>query len=247
MALFQSNNPVLKQSIFDRAAQQQGEAMSIRGTVNKMSFMLLLLVAAAVFSWGKFMIGGVSMVSGYMIGGAVGGFVLAMIIIFKKEWSGYLAPAYALAEGLFLGGISAMYSNLYQGIVVQAIGLTFGTFAAMLILYRAGIIRATERFKSIVFTATAGIAIFYLVAMVLRLFHVDIPLISGGGILGIGFSLVVVAVAALNLIMDFDMVEQGVAQGAPKYFEWYASFGLMVTLVWLYLEILRLLSKLNRR
>lgn len=170
-----------------------------------------------------------------------------MVIIFKKEWSAYLAPAYAIAEGLFLGAISAMFEAQWNGIVLQAVGLTFGTFIAMLILYRTGVIKATERFKSIVFTATLGIGIFYLIAIVLRMFNIEMPLIHSSGTFGIIFSLVVVAIAALNLILDFDMIEQGAAQGAPKYFEWYASFGLMVTLVWLYLEILRLLSKLNRR
>ncbi|NLR78532.1 Bax inhibitor-1/YccA family protein [Chitinophaga eiseniae] len=246
MALFQSNNPVLKQSVFDKAPHMVGETMTIRGTVNKMSFMLLLLMAAAVFSWGQFFRNG-SSVMPLAIGGAIGGFILAMVIIFKKEWAGYLAPAYALAEGLFLGAISAIFEAQWHGIVLQAVGLTFGTFIAMLVLYRTGVIRATERFKAIVMTATLGIAVFYLIALVLRLFHIEMPLIHSSGTFGILFSLVVVGIAALNLILDFDMIEQGAAQGAPKYFEWYASFGLMVTLVWLYLEILRLLSKLNRR
>ncbi|CAL1520670.1 Bax inhibitor-1/YccA family protein [Chitinophaga sp. MM2321] len=246
MALFQSNNPVLKQSIFDKVAHTEGETMTIRGTVNKMSFLLVMLMAAAVFSYGEFLRGS-SNVMPLVIGGAIGGFVLALVIIFKKEWSPYLAPAYAIAQGLFLGAISAMFNGQYQGIVLQAVGLTFGTFIAMLVLYRTGVIRATERFKSIIITATMGIGIFYLIAIVLRLFHVDIPFIHSSGTFGIIFSLVVVSIAALNLILDFDMIEQGAAQGAPKYFEWYGSFGLLVTLVWLYLEILRLLSKLNRR
>jgi len=246
MALFQSNNPVLKQSVFDKAPHITGDAMTIRGTVNKMSFMLLMLMAAAVYSWGEFSRGGNNVLP-LAIGGAIVGFILAMVIIFKKEWSPYLAPAYAIAEGLFLGAISAMFEAKWQGIVLQAVGLTFGTFIAMLVLYRTGVIRATERFKSIVMTATLGIAVFYLIALVLRLFNIEMPLIHSSGTFGIIFSLVVVGIAALNLILDFDMIEQGAAQGAPKYFEWYASFGLMVTLVWLYLEILRLLSKLNRR
>lgn len=246
MALFQSNNPVLKESIFNKAGHSDGATMTIRGTVNKMSFLLIMLMAAAVFSYGQFLKGSANVLP-LVIGGAIGGFILALVIIFKKEWSGYLAPAYALAEGLFLGGISAMFNAQWQGIVLQAVGLTFGTFIAMLVLYRTGVIRATERFKSIVMTATLGIGIFYLIALVLRLFHIDMPLIHSSGTFGIVFSVIVVAIAALNLILDFDMIEQGAAMGAPKYFEWYASFGLLVTLVWLYLEILRLLSKLNRR
>ncbi|MCW3461982.1 Bax inhibitor-1/YccA family protein [Chitinophaga nivalis] len=245
MALFQSNNPVLKEDVFNKAPYATGDAMTIRGTVNKMSFLLIMLMAASVFSWGQYYRG--SAVLPLVIGGAIGGFILALVIIFKKEWSPYLAPAYAIAEGLFLGAISAMYESQWHGIVLQAVGLTFGTFIAMLVLYRTGVIRATERFKSIIITATAGIAFFYLIAIVLRLFNIDMPFIHSSGTFGIIFSLVVVGVAALNLILDFDMIEQGAAHGAPKYYEWYASFGLMVTLVWLYLEILRLLSKLNRR
>lgn len=245
MALFQSNNPVLKENTFEQVAGMQGEAMTIRGTINKMTFLLLMVMAAAVYTWGLFYKG--DNVFPFMIGGALGGFALALVIVFKKEWSPYLAPAYALAEGLFLGAISAYYSSLYDGIVLQAVGLTFGTFIGMLALYRARLIRATERFRAIVMTATAGIAIFYLIAIALRFFNIQIPMLHEGSTIGILFSVVVVAIAALNLILDFDMIEQGAAQGAPKYFEWYASFGLLVTLVWLYLEILRLLSKLNKR
>jgi uncharacterized YccA/Bax inhibitor family protein len=220
--------------------------MTVKGTIGKMSFLLAMVMAAAVFSWGEFLRNGANALP-LAIGGAIGGFVLAIVIVFKKEWSCYLAPAYAIAEGLFLGAISALFESQWNGIVLQAVGLTFGTFIAMLVLYRTGVIRATERFKSIIFTATAGIAVFYLIAIVLGFFNIQMPMIHSSGMLGIGFSVVVVAIAALNLILDFDLIEQGAAQGAPKYFEWYASFGLLVTLVWLYLEILRLLSKLNRR
>jgi uncharacterized YccA/Bax inhibitor family protein len=246
MALFQSNNPVLKESTFEQATLvQDGNAMTIRGTVNKMIFLLLMVMAAAVYSWGIFDKG--EKITPYLAGGAIAGFILALVIIFKKEWAPYLAPAYALCEGLFLGGISALYSSLYEGIVLQAVGLTFGTFIALLVLYRARVIRATARFKAVVFTATAGIAVFYLIAWVLRFFNINIPFLHEGSTIGIIFSLVVVAIAALNLVLDFDMIENGAAQGAPKYFEWFASFALLVTLVWLYLEILRLLAKLNRR
>jgi uncharacterized YccA/Bax inhibitor family protein len=246
MALFQSSNPVLKESTFEQAASTPQEgAMSIRGTVNKMLFLLVMVMAAAIYSWGVFAKG--QSIIPYMAGGAIGGLVLALVIVFKKTWAPYLAPAYALAEGLFLGGISAMYSSLYDGVVLQAVGLTFGTFLAMLLLYRARIIRATERFRSIVITATAGIAIFYLIAWILGFFNIHIPFLHQGGWIGIIFSLVVIGVAALNLILDFDLIENGAAHGAPKYFEWFAAFGLLVTLVWLYLEILRLLSKLNSR
>ncbi|SHN42807.1 Bax inhibitor-1/YccA family protein [Chitinophaga sp. CF418] len=246
MALFQSNNPVFNEKVLQKVGSSQAEGtMTIKGTINKMAFLLVLVIAAAVYAWGA--PARQQDVMPFLWGGAIGGFVLALIITFKKEWAQYLAPAYALAEGLFLGVISVLYSSLYEGIVLQAVGITFATFLAMLILYRARIIRATEKFKAIIFTATAGIALFYVLAFVLSFFNINIPFLHEGSTIGIIFSLVVVTVAALNLIIDFDLVETGAAQGAPKYFEWYASFGILVTLIWLYLEILRLLSKLNKR
>ncbi|PSL35945.1 Bax inhibitor-1/YccA family protein [Chitinophaga ginsengisoli] len=246
MALFQSNNPVFNEKVLQKVGTSQTEgAMTIKGTINKMAFLLVLVMAAAIYAWGA--PARQQNIMPFLWGGALGGFALAIIITFKKEWAQYLAPAYALAEGLFLGVISVLYSNLYEGIVLQAVGITFATFLAMLILYRTRIIRATEKFKAIVFTATAGIALFYLLALVLSFFNINIPFLHEGSTIGIIFSLVVVVVAALNLIINFDLIETGAAQGAPKYFEWYASFGMLVTLIWLYLEILRLLSKLNRR
>ena len=246
MALFESNNPVFNEKVLQKVGSNQAEgAMTIKGTINKMAFLLVLVMAAAVYAWGA--PARQQDIMPFLWGGALGGFALAIIITIKKEWAPYLAPAYALAEGLFLGVVSVLYSNLYDGIVLQAVGITFATFLAMLILYRTRIIRATERFKAIVFTATAGIALFYLLALVLGFFNIRIPFLHEGSTIGIIFSLVVVAVAALNLIINFDLIETGAAQGAPKYFEWYASFGMLVTLVWLYLEILRLLSKINRR
>lgn len=246
MALFQPNNPVLNEKSFQQAARKSNDyAMTVKGTANKTAFLLALVICAAVYSWGVLAREGNYMP--FLLIGGIGGFVLAIVISFKKEWASYLSPAYALAEGLFLGVISAMYSSLYDGIVLQAVGLTFGTAVAMLVLYRFGVLRATEKFRAIVYTATAGIAVFYLFAWVLSFFHVNIPFLHEGSMIGIIFSVVVVAIAALNLILNFDMIEQGAANGMPKWFEWYAAFGLLVVLVWLYLEILRLLSKLNRR
>jgi uncharacterized YccA/Bax inhibitor family protein len=212
-----------------------------------------MLMGSAFYSWKEFAEseGTSSNLMPIIWGGAIGGFVIALIISFKREWSPYLAPLYALLEGLFIGAISAMYNTIYNGIVLQAVGLTFSVGIGMYFLYAFRIIRATEKFRSILFSAMAGIAIFYLSTFVLRLFHVDVdqsmPFINGGGMFGIGFSLIIVAVAAMNLILDFDMIEQGAEMGAPKYMEWYGAFGLMVTFVWLYLEILRLLSKISRR
>ena len=250
MELFKSGNPALSEKAFQGSmAIDYTERMTIRGTLNKFGFMLLMLMGTAYYSWKEFAGGG--NVNVLMWTGLIGGFVLAMVIIFKKEWAPYVAPAYALLEGLFLGSISAMYNYAFAekapDLIMNAVGLTFGTAIAMYLLYSFKIIKATERFKSIIMTATAGIAIFYLLSMILRLFGVQLAFLHEGSMMGIGFSLVVVAIAALNLILDFDMIEQASAAGAPKSMEWYGAFGLMVTIVWLYLEILRLLSKLSDR
>jgi uncharacterized YccA/Bax inhibitor family protein len=181
-----------------------------------------------------------------MLGG-LGGFIAAMVTIFKKQWAPVTAPIYAVLEGLLLGGISAVFELRYPGIAFESVALTFGTLFALLFLYRTGIIRVTEKFRLGVFAATGAIALFYLLQMILGLFHFEFTSVNGSGIIGIGFSLIVVGVAALNLVLDFDFIEKGVQYGAPKYMEWYGAFGIMVTLVWLYLEILRLLSKLQRR
>lgn len=251
MSLFKSSNPALGEKTFQglSVAGSGGGTMTARGAMTKLGFMLLLLMAGAFFTWNAFYKG--QNVNTYMWVGAIGGLVMAMVMIFKKEWAQYLAPAYAILEGLFIGAISAMYNFAFAesmpNIITNAVGLTMGTAVAMFLLYNFRIIKATERFKSIIFTATAGIAIFYLIVMVLRMFGVNVGFMHDSSMLGIGISLFVVAIAALNLILDFDMIEQGAAQGAPKYMEWFGAFGLLVTLVWLYLEILRLLSRFASR
>lgn len=250
MALFESGNPTLSESKFQHSiTSDRAEVMTSKGTLNKFFFLFFMVMASAFFTWNAFNQG--VNVFPWMIGAAIGGFILAIILAFKPHLGAYLAPPYGLLEGVFVGGISAIYSEAFAkvapGIVMQAVALTFGTVIAMYILYRTGVIKATERFKSIVFTATAGIAIFYLIAMVLRMFNINIPFLHEGSMIGILFSVFVVAIAALNLILDFDRIEQGVAMGAPKYMEWYGAFGLLVTIVWLYIEILRLLGKLNKK
>ena len=179
--------------------------------------------------------------------GLVGGLILAMVTVFKQSWARVTAPLYAACEGLVLGGVSAIYEARYQGIVLQAVGLTLGTLAVMLVAYKTRAIKATEKFKMGVICATGAIALVYMVSWILGMFGINIGFIHSTGWLGIGISLVIVGVAALNLVLDFDLIEQGARQGAPKYMEWYGGFGVLVTLVWLYLEILRLLSLLNRR
>jgi uncharacterized YccA/Bax inhibitor family protein len=179
--------------------------------------------------------------------GAIGGFIVALLTIFKPQWSSVTAPIYSLLQGVFLGGISAYFESMYPGIVIQAVGLTFATCLGLLIAYRSGLIKATENFKSGVIAATGGIAIVYVVTIILGFFGIRVPYIHEGGLIGIGFSLFVVTVAALNLVLDFDFIEKGSQGGAPKFMEWYGAFGLMVTLIWLYIEILRLLTKLRQR
>ena len=250
MNLFKSGNPTLTDKIFSRSlTDTQVGVMSVRGTINKFGFLFLMVLASAAFVWHAYYQG--QNVMPYLWGGMIGGLILALVIIFKRSWAGFLAPLYGLVEGLFIGAISAIINEAfiesYPGIIMQAVALTFGTAISMFLLYNFGVIKATERFKSIIFTATAGIGIFYLIALGLRMFGIDIPFLHEGGIMGIGFSLFVIAIAALNLIIDFDMIEKGAEMGAPKYMEWYCAFGLLVTIVWLYIEILRLLSKLGSR
>ena len=250
MSLFKSGNPTLREGKFRDTVIQIGssdQTMSVRGTLNKFGFMLLMLMGTAFYSWKEAANGGQNTM-GLIIGGAIGGFVIAIVMMFKQEWAKYLAPLYALLEGLFIGAISAMYEASFPGLVANAVGLTFGVGVSMYFLYSFRIIKATERFKSVIITATMGIAIFYFLVWILSMFGINnMSFLHEGSTFGIIFSLAVVVIAALNLILDFDMIEQGSLMGAPKYMEWYGAFGLMVTFVWLYLEILRLLSKISSR
>jgi len=182
-----------------------------------------------------------------LVAGGIGGFIVAMVTIFKKEWSPVTAPIYALLEGLVLGGASAMMEMRFHGIAIQAVSLTFGTLIAMLIGYRSGLIKVTDKLRLGIVAATGGIAVFYFLQFILGFFGVHFTSINGSGPIGIGFSLVVVVVAAMNLVLDFDLIENGARYGAPKYMEWYSAFALMITLIWLYFEILRLLSKFRSR
>jgi uncharacterized YccA/Bax inhibitor family protein len=209
--------------------------------------MLVVLMAGALWPWSQYLsTGDAAAVSTSVLIGALGGFVLALVISFKATLAPYLSLPYAALEGVAIGGISAVLERRYPGIAIQAVGLTFGVLAVLLVAYRAGLIRATQRFRSIVVGATGAIALLYLVTIVLSFFHITVPVLNDSTPLGIIVSLVIVGVAALNLVLDFDLIESGAAQGAPRYMEWYSAFGLLVTLVWLYLEILRLLSKARR-
>lgn len=236
-------NPALNADVFLNAGNgvtTDTSRMTVSGAANKTSLLLAILAVSAGFAW--------THPSGvFALGGLVVGLVLALVISFKPNTAPYLAPLYAIAEGLVLGTLSVAFSKAYHGIVPEAVLATLGTAFALLLAYRAGWIKVTDKFRSIVIAATLGVALVYLVEMVLGFFHVALPGINGNGAIGVLFSLVVVGIAAMNLVLDFDMIESGAANGAPKYMEWYAAFGLLVTLVWLYLEILRLLSKLQSR
>ena len=253
MPLFKTSNPALGSKTFQDAARFGGaidvaDRMTLNGTVNRTGILLLCALASAAYTWHTYMqTHDPADVSGWLMLGLFGGFIVAMVTIFKQSWAAITAPIYALCEGLFLGAVSAMLDLRYPGIAIQAVGLTFGTLLTMLVVYRSGLIRVTNKFRIGIIAATGGIALFYLMEMILGFFGINFVAVNGSGPIGIGFSLFVCAIAALNLVLDFDFIEQGVNYGAPKYMEWYGAFGIMVTLVWLYLEILRLLSKMRSR
>lgn len=258
MDLFKSSNPAFSEKIFSKAgAYTSDETMTVQGTMNKALLMLILVILGAAFTWKGFYdampVDGAENVAlptsvlVWMLVGGIGGFITSLIVIFAPKTAPYTAPIYAVLEGLFLGGISAFFAMQYSGIVMQAVGLTFITFFIMLTTYRTGLIKVTEKFRTIIIVATAAIALMYFVTFILGFFGVNTGYIHGNGLLSIGISIAVIAIAALNLLLDFDFIDRASAQGAPKYMEWFGAFGLMVTLIWLYIEFLRLLSKLNSR
>lgn len=238
-----SGNPVLRNDTFSSVASiGSDEVMTIQGTVNKTFILLLLVVFSASIVWKN-----PAAFAPYLIVTWIGSLALIILTAFNKQLVKMTAPAYALIQGLALGCISSFFEKMYPGIVVQAVGLTFGTLAALLFAYKSRLIKPTENFKLGVCAATGGIFIFYVVSMILGFFGISMPLLHSSGPFGIGFSLVIIVIAALNLVLDFDFIENGAVHGAPKYMEWYGAFGLMVTLIWLYVEILRLLAKIRNR
>ena len=240
-----SGNPFLRDETFRGQSLALGETMTLQGTVNKTGVSLLILLAAASFTWQQ--VTPDEPVSPLLWLGLFGGLVVALLTSFKPAWAPFTTPLYAALEGLFLGGVSGLYELRYPGIVMNAVGLTFGCLAALLAAYSSGLVRPSENFKLGIMAATGGVALLYVVSMGLGFFGISIPFIHGSGPIGIAFSVFVVALAAMNLVLDFDFIEDGARRGAPKYMEWYGAFSLLVTLVWLYLEILRLLSKLQNR
>lgn len=243
-----SGNPVLSEDVFAQwaAADRRATVMTVEGTAGKALILFMILVATAAISWNQALAGS-SATSILMYGGLIGGLVLAFATVFKPTWSPVTAPLYAACEGLFLGAISSFFNQRYQGIVIEAVGLTFGVMFMMLAIYVTRLIRVTPQLTAAIFAATGAVCLVYLATWILGFFGISIPYIHQNGLIGIGFSLVVVGIAAFNLLLDFDMIERGAASEAPKFMEWYGAFGLMVTLIWLYLEILRLLSKLRSR
>ena len=247
--MMRTANPALHGDTFN-IVNTTGNVMTLSGTVNKTAILLAFAVGSGYWSWHVYLNDVANQTNNafpLMIGGAIGGFIAAMVTIFKKQWAPISAPIYALLEGLFLGGISAIYNAQFKGIVVQAVALTLGILAMLLVAYKSGLIKPTENMKLGIVAATGGVAMVYFVSIIMGMFGRSIPMIHGNGIVGIGFSIVVIIIASLNLVLDFDFIENGAERGAPKYMEWYGAFGLMVTLVWLYLEILRLLAKLQSR
>lgn len=259
MDLFKSSNPAFSEKIFSKAgAYTSEETMTVQGTMNKALLMLLLVVLGAAFTWKGFFdsmpldatekVALPTSVMIWMLVGGIGGFITSLVVIFSPKSSPIAAPIYAVLEGLFLGGISAFFALQYTGnIIIQAVGLTFITFFLMLTAYRSGWIKVTEKFRTIILVATGAIALMYFLSFILGLFGVHMGFIHSNGLIGIGISIVIIAIAALNLLLDFDFIDRATHHGAPKYMEWFGAFGLMVTLIWLYIEFLRLLSKLYSR
>ena len=252
MALFNSSNPTLSEKIFSRSLEEQSlGTMTVRGSMQKFGFLMLLVLAGAAYTWKLYYSFAVPTMMTFFFVGMIGGMICAFATIFVPKLAKYLSPAYALLEGFVLGGLSAIvnekFKTNYPNIIMEAVLLTFGVAFAVFLLYNFRIIQATNKFKAVILSSMAGIAIFYLIDIVLGFFGVRIPFMEFGNnsLIGIGVNLFIVVIAALSLVLNFDQIETGEKMGAPKYMEWYGAFGLLVTLVWLYLEILQLLSRFS--
>lgn len=244
-----TSNPTLNDKIFQGAKAAQGEeVMTLEGAVNKTGLLILITMVSAAWSWYEFFNGrGADAMTIYMGGGALVGFILALIIMFKKTTAGLLSPVYAVAEGIMLGAFSAFVETRYPGIPMQAIAITFGILFALLLVYKSGLIPVTQNFRLGVAAATGGILVLYLFSFVLGFFGIEMSFLHSSSPISILISLAIVVVASLNLVLDFDFIERAAEAGVPKYMEWYSGFALLVTLVWLYLEVVRLLIKLQSR
>ena len=264
---FRNSNPALNEKAFDRVADPQAgwaaggrygagdtapvvddDAMTVNGTVWATAALLVLVVLAGAWGWNQVDVTSDTVsLPGWLFPVVLGALGVAILTIFKPNLARFTAPIYALLEGAFLGAISGLYNAAYEGIVIQAVGLTIGVFAVMLFLYGTRIVKVTEKLRMGIIAATGAVMLVYVANMILSIFGAEVPFLHDTGPMGIGISLVIVGIAAFNLLLDFDFVERGVAAGAPAKMEWYAAFGLLVTIVWLYLELLRLLAKLQSR
>ena len=238
-------NPILNDKFTEQERVLDSAPMTVDGTIQITAFLGLLVIAGAAFTWTRMTAGYTDLAMMLTAGGGIVAFILGLIVSFTRNK--YLVPVYAVSEGLFLGGISATFEASYPGIVSQAVAGTFAALFSMLILYRANVIRCTDKFRSVIFISTLSIAGIYLINFIGSFFHMQVPLINSSSTLGLAVSAAVCVIAALNLIIDFDFIERGAQNYLPKDFEWFGAFGLMVTLVWLYLEILRLLAKFQDR
>jgi uncharacterized YccA/Bax inhibitor family protein len=241
-----TSNPILNEKTFSKT-YSGAQKMTIEGTVRNTLVMALCILLTGGYTWMSFFKGQTQLVSLALMGGLILGLILAIATILKKEWSPVTAPLYALAQGFALGGISATFEQMFPGIVFHAFTLTIGTLFALLLAYQSKMVQVTDNFRLGLFAATGGIALIYILDLGLSFFGIRMPLIHETGLLGVGISLFIVVIAALNLVLDFDFIENASKQGAPKYMEWYGAFGLMVTLIWLYVEILKLLAKTRSR
>ncbi|WP_173917809.1 Bax inhibitor-1/YccA family protein [Halobacillus sp. Marseille-Q1614] len=239
-----SGNPALNEKVFSRN-HSGGSSMTFGGTIGKTSLLFIFLLGTAGYTWYQYIQG--TDVRTMMMIGLIGSLIFALITIFFKKAAPVTAPVYAALEGFFIGGLSSIVESMYPGIVLQAVSITFGVMAGLLILYSLRIIRVTQKFRQMVIAATIGILIVYLINFILNIFfNTQVPYLHSNGWIGIGINIFIAAIAALNLVLDFDFIERGVKRQAAKHLEWYAAFGLMITLVWLYIEVLRLLQKLRR-
>ena len=244
MRQIETSNPAFRNGAFSRTVARPDEGvMTLGGTVFKSLVLVLVTVGFTIYTWQMIPL---SNVGPYVIGGAIGGLLIALLTIFKPHLAPWTAPIYAVVEGIALGGISAMYSAQYAGLPAQAVALTFGVFIVMLMLYTSGAVRATPMFRRVLVTAALALLGFYLLTFVVGFFGIQMPLVHSASPMGIAFSVVACLIASFFLILDFDLISEGVQRQAPKYMEWYGAFTLLVTLVWIYLEMIRLLGKLRR-
>ena len=242
-----NTNPILNNTFSEKSIALQGEPMTVSGVMNKLGFLAILMAISGGATWYQFAIGNIDKVNLLMYGGMIAGLILVLITSFIRTAAPYTVPLYAFAEGAFLAGVSCFFEAMFPGIVVKAVSLTFITVFVMYILYATRVINVTEKLRSTIITMTFAIMIFYLITWILALFHINIPMLYGNSPLSVGFSLLVTGLAAFNLLLDFDFIERAAQNLFPKQYEWMGAFGLLVTIVWLYVEMLRLLSKLQRR